>query len=138
VFKWIGLSSCLIVLLALAACTLWYVVIFRLRNNSIALAGGAFVLGPAEGVPWTIECQSAGPGTRLETWASLAFVPRSLPFMYTIPLWMPLGLVSLPTAILWHLDRRRPAPGACRCGYNLTGNVSGACPECGRALEVVA
>jgi predicted Zn-ribbon and HTH transcriptional regulator len=26
-------------------------------------------------------------------------------------------------------------PGQCRnCGYNLTGNVSGICPECGTAV----
>ncbi len=24
-----------------------------------------------------------------------------------------------------------PYAGLCRCGYNLTGNVSGTCPECG-------
>ena len=25
-----------------------------------------------------------------------------------------------------------------RCGYNLTGNVSGTCPECGTAVEAGA
>ena len=37
----------------------------------------------------------------------------------------------VPTALLWRVDRRVP-PGHCRrCGYDLTGNVSGRCPECG-------
>lgn len=39
------------------------------------------------------------------------------------------------------IRRRRPAPanpGICRhCGYDLTGNVSGRCPECGRAVNLV-
>jgi hypothetical protein len=49
-----------------------------------------------------------------------------------VPLWLPLALVAGPTAFLWWLDRRRIPPGHCRkCGYNLTGNVSGTCPECG-------
>ncbi|MCC6358656.1 MAG: hypothetical protein IT450_07930 [Phycisphaerales bacterium] len=37
--------------------------------------------------------------------------------------------------LFWWLDRRRPRPGCCSaCGYDLTGNVSGTCPECGRAI----
>ena len=32
---------------------------------------------------------------------------------------------------------RSSSPGRCRkCGYNLTGNVSGTCPECGTAVDV--
>lgn len=30
--------------------------------------------------------------------------------------------------------RRRSRPGCCACGYDLTGNVSGVCPECGKAI----
>ena len=49
----------------------------------------------------------------------------------SIPLWAPLLLVGIPTAIAWRRDRR-PPPGHCQiCGYDLTGNVSGICPECG-------
>jgi len=36
------------------------------------------------------------------------------------------------TVVLWCLDRPGPGPGHCaNCGYDLTGNVSGRCPECG-------
>ncbi len=32
--------------------------------------------------------------------------------------------------------RKRFAEGACvRCGYNLTGNISGVCPECGTKIQ---
>jgi hypothetical protein len=43
-----------------------------------------------------------------------------------------LGFLGLP---YWF--RRRPIPpGHCRsCGYDLTGNVSGRCSECGREIE---
>jgi hypothetical protein len=52
----------------------------------------------------------------------------------TIPLWLLFVLVLLPTAFLWYRDRRIP-PGHCRkCGYDLTGNVSGTCPECGEKV----
>jgi len=49
-----------------------------------------------------------------------------------VALWLPLLLTAIPTAWLWHRDRRRIRPGCClRCGYDLTGNTSGVCPECG-------
>lgn len=41
----------------------------------------------------------------------------------------------LPTLVLRRLRRERVPPGTCpSCGYNLTGNVSGRCPECARPL----
>jgi hypothetical protein len=53
----------------------------------------------------------------------------------TVPLWTPFLLVAIPTAILWWRDRRRFRQGHCQhCGYDLTGNVSGVCPECGTAV----
>ena len=53
-----------------------------------------------------------------------------------VPLWIPCAALSLPTAVLCWLDRRRISPGHCRnCGYNLTGNLSGTCPECGNSVE---
>jgi hypothetical protein len=44
---------------------------------------------------------------------------------------------ALLGAALRRLIRRKPfEPGQCEgCGYDLTGNVSGVCPECGRILE---
>ncbi len=49
----------------------------------------------------------------------------------TLPFWMPLLAIALPTVWLWRRDSRHP-PGHCRkCGYDLTGNVTGVCSECG-------
>ncbi len=52
--------------------------------------------------------------------------------------WGAVSLLLLPVALcalLW-LRRRRALPGHCQhCGYNLTGNVSGRCPECGQPVE---
>jgi hypothetical protein len=59
-----------------------------------------------------------------------------------IPLWFPgFVLVLLGGARYWvvawssYRRRRRRRRGVCvTCGYDLTGNVSGVCPECGTAV----
>ena len=54
-----------------------------------------------------------------------------------LPFWLLLLLTAIPTAWLWHRDRRRIRPGCClRCGYDLTGNTSGVCSECGEKTAI--
>jgi hypothetical protein len=58
------------------------------------------------------------------------------PFV-NIPLWAPLLLAGMPTFWFW-LRGRCKKPGHCqRCGYDLTGNTSGVCPECGAQISCV-
>ncbi len=52
----------------------------------------------------------------------------------------PMGLISFATVFLpakWAMSvrRARPKGGCSKCGYSLTGNTSGVCPECGTAVE---
>jgi hypothetical protein len=45
-----------------------------------------------------------------------------------------LGLLALTPLVGW--NRYRPAVGICpRCRYDLTGNLSGVCPECGEPVS---
>ncbi len=49
---------------------------------------------------------------------------------------IPAALLLLVLIIAWQdrRTRKRAARGLCtRCGYDLTGNVSGTCPECGKS-----
>jgi hypothetical protein len=63
-------------------------------------------------------------------------LPSAVGIELWMPLWAPCVAVSLATAWLWRLDRRRP-PGACpKCGYDLTGNTTGVCPECGAPFRL--
>ena len=51
-----------------------------------------------------------------------------------IPLWILFLASGLAALALWH-RHRPPKPGHCAvCAYNLTGNLSGICPECGTKI----
>ncbi|HWE95004.1 MAG TPA: hypothetical protein VG269_13645 [Tepidisphaeraceae bacterium] len=52
---------------------------------------------------------------------------------------IPLVVLLSSVPVYWLVSRparqKRVVPGHCKfCGYDLTGNVSGACPECGRKI----
>ncbi len=51
-----------------------------------------------------------------------------------LPFWIPFALLSLVTGLIWW--RVRGPAGRCRnCNYDLTGNTSGVCPECGTPVQ---
>jgi len=54
----------------------------------------------------------------------------------TIPLVLPLLAILLVSWRLGVIEERRGCSGRCmQCGYDLTGNVTGLCPECGTATN---
>jgi len=55
-----------------------------------------------------------------------------------MPLWVPFVVIAVPTALLWWRDHRPPKGHCQSCAYDLTGNVSGRCPECGTMIEGAA
>ena len=85
---------------------------------------------------------------RTNTWPGLFSVQTCYHYMdgttcaYRINLVIPL-LVGLAYPAVWLAGwsrrrfKSRCAGGLCvHCGYNLTGNTSGVCPECGEALPM--
>jgi hypothetical protein len=50
---------------------------------------------------------------------------------YAAPVFVIILLILL---ILWRRTKPRPAGHCQNCGYDLTGNVSGRCPECGKLI----
>lgn len=68
--------------------------------------------------------RSVGPGPEwhLEAWLRAGVLSAAAAGCAT--------LILATTIICWY--RRRREPGRCHaCGYDLTGNTSGRCPECG-------
>ncbi len=47
------------------------------------------------------------------------------------PLYALFVTVAIPTLAVWRFWPKPVKPGHCRCGYDLRGNTSGTCPECG-------
>ena len=48
------------------------------------------------------------------------------------PLWIPVSASVITGLVTSQRGARTPTHGCVSCGYDLTGNVTGRCPECGR------
>ena len=77
-------------------------------------ASGAFVWWPTyrEVGPWSMRAE-----------------------VYQIPLWPVVALFGVPTAYLWHTDRRAKPWQCATCRYDLRGLDGGVCPECGACSQ---
>ena len=156
VLRWIGTITCVLIVGLTAVSVLYYCEYgFAIGQANIAIFGSggcvSFLLVLDSSSPGVPSPRSDLPPVGLVTrrchklsWAWQIVVrwnPNRGPpdwnrRLVRLPLWMPFVLVAIPTAFLWWRDRRLPPPGHCqRCGYDLTGNVSGRCPECGTAFE---
>jgi hypothetical protein len=138
VAKWVGTVACL-VLVALFAVS--WAHMFRRRVDVI----GHFsfmVWDGAAAVIWSNDADLLGDqytlpellvmvGAWEHPWHPSIYGAWN-PWGVYLPLWVPFIMAVAPTGWLWWRDRRRIPAGHCRkCGYDLTGNVSGRCPECG-------
>src|SRR4029077_8067454 len=115
--------------------------------RTLGYSNGAPIVVPDSDLPYFTKCTSEFPhsNSALRRWGLALPELRVNPIpsrgfgmhtdSLTIPLWLPFLVIATPTALLWYRDRRRRIPaGHCqKCAYDLTGNVSGVCPECGMA-----
>jgi len=64
-------------------------------------------------------------------------IPRSIIYSISFPHWFLTTIFAILPAIWlfkWN-KRRKLGPNACPdCGYDLTGNTTGTCPECGKSI----
>jgi hypothetical protein len=78
---------------------------------------------PAAAVRARHNVDTRSPGYRSDDW------------VLAVPHWLPAALLGVMPAVWlnrFRKTRRVRRPGLCRtCGYDLTGNASGVCPECG-------
>jgi hypothetical protein len=137
--RWAGITVCIISVLALLLSLLLNATMYR-TGWGVALGSGCVTVqstsaqygNPQQG--WSFsERQAAQPLMRC--WWVRILRPRPGLWAVIVPLWIPPLILGISTFFLWRRRLRRP-PGHCQsCGYNLMGNVSGVCPECGKQIE---
>ena len=163
ILKWVGVLATALLFLAALTTLRWRLSwLSGKKHIGIVLAAGAIVptwedqelrdrfrgsiLGNAE--------VAQPPGFHIEkmfddlsdaryVWSRFGLFPQSgvnVPHRYiSLPLWIPFVLIGGTTLLLFWCDRHRIPPCCCQsCGYNLTGNVSGSCPECGEPCDTEA
>lgn len=127
--KWAGVAYC-VLLVAAFLVSGFATVCWTYSDWQFLLTDGAIgVFCPR----WVVFSSHVG----FEGWS--VWVPHYGRNLYTVslevPIWPLLVSCLVPTVLLLRADRKRKRPGRCCCGYDLTGNTSGVCPECGLHLE---
>jgi len=145
VAKWSGTLCCVLIaglwLLTVPTIGRFRIEVHWIGNRSIvSLSEGCLtfsrnVLAPSQPGRWYAACVTGRPFNRPPMVYGLwrPFV-RTDPAaqMVMLPMWLALLGCAVPTGLLWFPGRRPAAVGRCpKCRYDLTGNVSGRCPECG-------
>jgi predicted RNA-binding Zn-ribbon protein involved in translation (DUF1610 family) len=140
--KWSSVSFCVLLLLSWGISLYW----------SASYCGGSWSIVVSSGeVAWTrSHCRSFRRGWEFRpTLINLTRTAPQIEYLVRLPghvsrplyegFWVPLWIPSAALAILaisCFVWPHRHGHGYCQqCGYDLTGNVSGRCPECGEAVQ---
>jgi hypothetical protein len=139
VLKWVGTVACLLVA-ATFLLSGWWLVDLQHGRVFVGLGmGGLNVADAKQRRQHYFRCDVQRHKYGFRFWNSVGRMPsqpRELGFSMKLPLWVLFVVAVIPTWCLWWSDRHPFTPGHCqKCGYDLTGNVSGRCPECGTVIE---
>ena len=131
----LGVAVCVLIVVATAA-SFWRAFTIWITGSLVTVNfGSVYVFAGSIGPRAGWSAWSTGPASQdFHLWiAKWVFWPGLTVRAY--PTWIPLLAAMIPTALAWR-RLRRPLPGHCRnCGYDLTGNVTGKCSECGTEID---
>lgn len=118
-----------------------YVRLPYVPSRAVAIGSGSFIHHKGvsnAGTPLTFMAHWIPTTRLLGDWGSSELFLRKGKSSASsfISIWPLVIALVIPTALLWLFVPRQYPAGHCQnCGYNLTGNTSGVCPECGAQME---
>jgi hypothetical protein len=130
-YRKLELSFAFVAVVSLAGLvsSLFYWIEYHHNRKTIGLFDGCLIVAlERKSQGWSIYANSSA---QLYFWFPRFFRPDPKDLQVLLPLWMPL-ILAIIAAIFFHRKARAQKPGHCaKCDYDLTGNESGTCPECG-------
>ena len=137
---WTGSLLCVLIVVAFVVSGWWYLgVQLPTRNGpGVGVNGGLFMvtLFQVWGELWVVADSVVPrrggllPGPIWQWWNVWELGGRGSRYAF-VPLYAVFLAVAIPTLLIWRFGPKPAKAGHCRCGYDLTGNESGMCPECG-------
>ncbi len=125
---WTGTLLSLLIAVAFVA-SAWWAFILQLDPVAVYVYGGSVVILLDDPFVSTVSVDQHVHG--LSRWATFTSGNTRMTWV-EFPIGVVLLAVAVPTLLVWRFWPKPVKPGHCRCGYDLTSNVSGTCPECGR------
>ena len=119
---WTGTLLCVLIAVAFGVSG-WWLITLRAGQVHVGIAGGCFGVDLGDRIFVGVHRQPFG----FSDWNTWSLGYTSVWF----PLYAVFVAVAVPTLLVWRFWPKPIKPGHCRCGYDLTGNTSGVCPECG-------
>ncbi len=109
---------------------------YKYRTRSLTFAAVNYVRAPS-GLGFGTAIQKGNPTESLRCHAETEIGCRGSVLLFTTPMLLGFPIFSMSRGPVRRWRRRRR--GLCiRCGYDLTANSTGVCPECGTHVVAVA
>lgn len=108
-----------------------------LRTGQVWIAYSSIESGPFDQVITAPDFVPSSEEDTLLATIMIGIIPHGHQVRVLFPFWLAAAiLLAYPVFLLCRPPRRITHATECiSCGYNLTGNTSGRCPECGRQVE---
>lgn len=127
---WSGTALCLLIAAAFVVSAFRPIILAIPDVGWIAVSGGSVAQANDNSVWLTIALLDRSDFPSLASWNAWYWSPLRVAPIYSVFL-----MVAVPTLLVWRFVPKYPRGQCRRCGYDLTGNVSGVCPECGSKVS---